>query len=254
MYIFNYSIIYFEMKDRIFVITDERCGGTELGNLFAILKYRVIDDPQTTKEDRNPLIFNKQFVLDNLSFFYKDYDYVKICMISYTEEEYIKIVKQAVELNCKIIFLWRGNLLERALSRAIALETGVWTKKDYNKKYNSYFKLNIGSLQESILDNKKKLQSVENYLKTNSIKYYPLMYENIYNKDLNSHERLDRFYKLLEYIEPDILTTDIKDREIHKKLITSLSPNNKVNDQNSYKRIINIREIYDILGKFRERT
>jgi hypothetical protein len=232
------------MKNKVFVITDERCGGTELGTLFKIIGYNIIDDPQTLKQDRDSKINNKEFVLNNIEYFFEKYDYVKICMVSYTEEEYVRILKKVVDLdiNCKIIFLWRRNYLERGLSKAIAIETGVWSKKDkQTHKQTHNFKIDRIKLKNIINENKKKIMFMDSYLKSNNIRHYPLLYENIYNKDYDGSERVNVFYKILKYVDPDIENSiNIKNRSL---LIETLCPCKKVNDISTYKRIININEL-----------
>lgn len=229
------------MKNKIFVITDERCGGTEIGNLFSMIGYKVIDDPQTIKKGMDPSIYNKDNVLNNINYFFTVYDYVKICMVSYTEEEYIKILKDVINLNCKILFLWRRNHLERGLSKSIAIETGVWTKKDYNRIYKGVFRIDMERLRNLIDENKRKVTYVFSYLKNNDVNYFPVLYENIYNKELNGDQRLVIFYKILDYVDP-IIVDNISVQQ-YSKLVERLCPCKKVNDLATYSRISNINEI-----------
>ena len=229
------------IKNKIFVITDERCGGTQLGNLFSVLGYKVIDDPQTCKDSRNPNVCNKEFVLNNIPYFFKRFDYIKICMVSFSLPEYFKIVRQAAGIGCKFIFLWRSNYLERALSRAIAQETGIWNIYQHNEKYNGNFKLNSKNIREYLEENKKKVSDMHNFLRNNRIKYYPLLYENLYNAKLDGEERSDCFYRIIDYIQPEMLDLIVKNQ--HLKIVKNLSPNYKVNTYLTYRRITNIKDI-----------
>ncbi len=152
------------------------------------------------------------------------------------------------DLKYKIIFLWRKNYLQRASSKAIAQETGVWDKGGASRsnKYNSQFKIDITKLDLFLASNKLKVNKMKNYLQQSNIPHYSLLYEDLYNPLLNGEERSDYFYQLIEYIQPNMIDEIIKSQ--HTSIVKYLSPNKKVNVTNTYKRIENINEIIQKLS------
>lgn len=226
--------------NKVFVITDERCGGTQLGKIFEELGYRIIDDPQTR-------IMDREYVLNNIVDIYKEYDYLKICLVSYSIDEYCFILEQVNNIGCKVIFLWRRNYLERALSKCIAEETGVWFKDQINHKYGNYFRLDIARLRYNLYDNKKKIEYFVEYLKNNGIEHYPVMYENIYNLELCAFKRYKQLLKLLIYVNSDFEQVGI---DIKRRIIDLLSNENKLNCKHTYQRITNIKKICEEFSCF----
>lgn len=229
---------------RVFVITDERCGGTQLGNIFEKIGYSVMDDPQTEKPGRDISVHNKQFVLNNLNYLYKKYNYVKICAVSYTVEEYITIIGQAVDLGCKIVFLWRQNYLERALSKAIAERTGVWHTKDKKKLLSSFYEISIPKLELIIRENKHKINQIKGFLDNNMVWYYPIMYEGLYKGSTVNRYKI--LVNLLRFIDPHL--EDSIDESIEQSIKTCLDPSNRLNSIETYKKIMNIRKVVQKLS------
>lgn len=217
---------------KIFVITDERCGGTQLGNIFTLLGFNVIDDPQTHK-------YNKEYVLNNLTNIFNEYNYVKICMVSYNIEEYIKLIESIPE-DCVIILLWRKNNVERALSKYLAERTGVWHQD--NEKYRRKLKritVDIGTVDKYIIENNHKFELVKNYLNKIEKKYYSIAYENLYDPKFNADQRYVILCDILGRLGVSTIIDDNKKIQIRELL----SPKKKLNSYESYMLVSNINSV-----------
>ena len=227
--------------NKVFVISDERCCGTQLGNIFEIVGYSRIDDPQTIKTNRNKNIFNKSNVLKNFNYFMKNYNYIKICTISFSFKMYARLIRKANRKGYKIIFLWRKNYLERALSRAIAHKTKTWSIEDKTKKWHNNFVVKEKMIERDIHKNMKSVQNIIKYLNELNINYYNLEYSELYGNDLDINQRFDKIKSLFEYIDSNILKELSSNKK--KDILDRLSPIQKVNTISTYKRITNIEKI-----------
>lgn len=229
--------------NKIFVISDERCGGTQFGNIFESLNYRRVDDPQTyniKKKGNNDInINNKINVVNDINYFLANFDYIKVCLISFTIDEYIKILKQVVDHKFKIIFLWRKNYLERALSKAIAMKTGTWSVYNKNKAWGGRFSVDMDNIDNNIKLNKSNISEIKKYLKSNKIKYYNLPFCELYGDQMNINQRYKKILHVFNYVDKNIKIS--KDTEEYIK--DRLSPSRRINNKEVYSRITNINDV-----------
>lgn len=214
-------------KNKVFVISDERCGGTQFGRIFEDLNYNRIDDPQR--------VYSIQDFVLNIKNYQTKYDYIKICAVSFSHNQYKNIIDSFSKAGWTIIFLWR-NYIERAISRAIAESTGVWSKK--NKKWEGNFTINPATVSREIRQNKSKTATIQEHLSQNNIEYYELKYNDLYSEDLDINQRWEKLLDVLKYIDINDISLD---QEANIRL--RLSPNNRVNTKDVYKRINNINNI-----------
>jgi hypothetical protein len=238
--------------NKIFVIADERCGGTQLHNMFKIAGYVSIDDPQTyikDKKGRDIKINNKEFVLNNFDYFANNYNYIKICMSSFTLEEYQKIILMAKAKDYKFIFLWRKNYLERALSKAIAVKTNVWSQFTINEEWENKFELNEQLIQNDLNRNKKMVHNLKKFVKSKNILFYNLLYEHLYLYTDDVEKRYVVLKKIFSYIDKNI-NKNLDNNKIIK-IKERLAPTQKINSIISYRRITNI---VSILNKFSNKS
>ncbi len=227
--------------NKVFVISDERCGGTQLGNFFQFVGYRRVDDPQSKKPKRDNKIFNKHHVLGNFKYFADNYDYIKICMISFSFDEYKKIIQQARKSGFKFIFLWRKNYLQRAVSKAIAKETNCWSQHSVNKKWEGEFRVDTKLIGEEIERNKTVVRQMRDYLAKDNIQFYDLEFSNLYGGKMKTEDRYKKLCELFDSLDINIRKN--LSQNIINKIKERLSPQRRINNSDTYKRIINISEI-----------
>lgn len=224
---------------KIFVIADERCGGSQLGNMFQVLGYNRVDDPQNHPVN-DKTIYNKKNLISNFDYFTK-YNYIKVCMASFSIREYKRLLKEVNNGDWKLIFLWRKNFLERALSKAIGESTGTWHESQSNEKYQNEFKISTWSISREIRSNKKKLLAIKKYLKTNDTPYFDLEFSDLYGNNRNEKQRFEYFTKVIDSVDSELY------KKLNKENITSiksmLSPKKRLNTDNTYSRISNIKQI-----------
>jgi hypothetical protein len=266
------------IKTKIFIITDERCGATNLCNIFKTLGFKVIGDPQTYninvsyRNDRS--INNKTYVINNLGYFYDQYDIVKVSVISFTFEEYTKIINEAKKIGCKFIFLVRKNLLKRAISKAIAQKFDVWNYSDKinfgfwkwrhgsfrDELYSNIFKniffrimnvtmyylpffLDEKFIETELIRNQNSLIKIREHLSSSNIDFYKITYENLYDENRAAEERFSEIVKILKWLYYDKNISNFQYAEI----LGWLGVKRKIN-KNVYSRIINYKKIVDKFG------
>ena len=88
----NKLFFIFKLVMKIFIVTDERCGGTVFTRIFNdVFNMKTIDDPQTGVNRKFPNYNKKDNLLDYL-FNTLNYEVVKCCFCSLTNEEYFKLL------------------------------------------------------------------------------------------------------------------------------------------------------------------
>jgi hypothetical protein len=229
------------VNKKIFVISDERCGGTQLGNMFQIMGHSRIDDPQTMNKNRNTKINTKNYLLKNFTYFAKNYEYIKVCTKSFSTSQYKTLINDAKKNGFEFIFLWRKNFLQRALSRAIAGETGCWSFSSINDKWKHKFKIDENVIGKEIKENKERTIKIKKYLKDNKIDHFDLEYSKLYGSNMNISQRYSYFKIMVDGFDKTLL--DAKKPNVIKKVKEKLSPSQRINTSNTYKRITNINEI-----------
>lgn len=127
-----------------FIATDERTGCTEFTASFRACGLSCIDDPQTVISIPTHSLYNKLVQITGTTNRHdidtwiprvlNAYDVIKICFVSYSVKEYIKILDYADNMGFKIIVVHR-NSFKRAISLEIAKELTRQTKalKDSGK-------------------------------------------------------------------------------------------------------------------------
>ena len=174
---------------KIFIITDERCGGTVFTRIFTdVFGLRRIHDPQTDTLKKIPDLDIKYNIIELLDYCYnvKKFNVLKCCYCSFSFNEYTEIINYVSNNNIKIIFLHRENVFDRALSLAVARTlksigyNNTYGYKDTNiiKPYN----LNLNIYVKELIRHDKDYKNIIQYLNENEIKYVIGM---LYQKSFN---------------------------------------------------------------------
>ena len=115
---------------KIFIMTDERTGSTSLTSLFNCYNMKTIHDPQTRMitKLKNYTDTNKTDKMLDYIYNVMKINVIKCCYISYSIEEYKKIVDYCVEKKIIIIVLHRENMFDRSLSKCICTKINNFNK------------------------------------------------------------------------------------------------------------------------------
>ena len=225
---------------KLFVISDERCGSTQFGRIFDIIGYKRVDDPQT--------VYSMNEFMTKTESFMKRFDYIKVCSVSFTNQQISKLIRIFCGAKWKIVLLWRRNYLERAISRAIAETTGVWSKRHIGDKaiWNADFAINQGTVSKELRQNKKRLSDIKQLLNDYNVNYYDVEFGELYGDKSSIEEKYNKVVQIFDYINPQIINaiTLVQVDKIKERL----SPSNRINGNNVYKQITNIRSIIKSLS------
>lgn len=216
---------------KICIITDERTGGTCFTSMFSGCNLKVCHDPQTSSKKR----FNREFKdeFDLLKFVYEAYDVVKLCYVSFSIDQYIKILNYCIQHNIVIVILHRDDIYKRAQSKSVAQKLrptlGHYNVLDTSKQYKP-FKISIKSYKYDLENYNKHICSHIQYLNDSNKPYYFIIYEELYtNKNLiyDLFDHLSLIVTNKKHIE-DLLNKDYK-TNLKNKLILNQDELNKVN-------------------------
>ena len=171
------------MKQKYFIMTDERCGGTTLCSLFGCCTLTVMHDPQIRTYKREELGGYKgstktQELLEHC---YKalDFDLVKCCYVSFNEDQYKGLLDYCINNKVIIIVLHRSDIYARSLSLEIARNLKEYDKLDPNRNYPS-FSIHIDQYKNNITKYNHMYKSMIAYLINRKYEYRVIDFENLY--------------------------------------------------------------------------
>ena len=219
---------------KIFIMTDERTGSTSLTSLFNCYNMKTIHDPQTRMKTKlkNYTDTNKTDKMLDYIYNVMKINVIKCCYISYSIEEYKKIVDYCVEKKIIIIVLHRENMFDRSLSKCICTKINNFNKL-VNKNDIKPFKIDT---QEYVynLNNYTKMYTMVKYtLQSYNYNYFHVTYEYLF-KNRNAHI----FFKKLDI-------GNIKNEKLFNKII-----NKDYNTPNKLKLVLNLEKLQKINMSF----
>lgn len=197
---------------------------------FSKCKYgpEVIDSPERLK-----------FVLDNI---FESHNIIKHLNVQLSPELNEELLKYP---NCKVIFLWRKNLLQRLISNIISTKAQYWhtdTSVLLKKKFEP---IPAKKIQRRIQSDLEELNKWKEYIEKHVKDYYELTYEGIYGLDLNEDQKIDKLNELYNYLGVDPLENE----KLSQKAKDLLNPKKtKLNSEHTYRLIPNIQKIEKMVG------
>ena len=143
-----------------------------------------------------------------------------------------------------VIYLYRKNLLQRAVSQKLSQQTNIWTASDRNKKREpiKYDRIDIKELNNNIDWVRKERKKNINFFIKSEKPYVILDYDDIFSPYLRNQQKLNKINKIL-------LKIGLEPIKINKYINKLLNPRiSKIASSNYYKNIPNYQEIEDKLG------
>ncbi len=230
-------------SNRVLIYAFSRTGSTQLLKILnSSKKIRLVNEPfnkDSWKENKtsdwnyfklNSIESNKDLKLAITGLFrnYEGFKHIINSSRFYPNIE-IDILKTP---NLKVIFLLRKNLLQRALSHEISMQTGKWKEKTpIDFKFNE---VKLERLEKSITDYKLETNKIRNILKNNEIDFLEVYYEDIFNQ--YQEDSLKKIEKIFNFL-------NITSTKEYLKDIIPLLENKRFNNEEIYQRIPNIYEI-----------
>lgn len=209
------------------IITDERTGGTCFTSMFSGCNLKACADLQTRSKDR----FDREFKdeIDLLKFVYEAHDVVKLCYVSFSVDQYIKILNYCIQHNIVIVILHRDGIYKRAQSKLVASNIKAYNIFDTSKNYKP-FKISIESYKYNLENYNKHICSHIQYLNDNNKSYYFIIYEELYTNKSLIYELFNHLSLTItnkEHIEK-LLNIDYK-TDLKNKLILNKNELDKIN-------------------------
>lgn len=139
----------------------------------------------------------------------------------------------------KVIYLWRRNATQRAVSQEISRQSKEWGRDRTKIIHHSYSPINLINLQDEIDTYLKEVQVYRQILKNSNVNHIEIVYEDLFGLNVSraqKHQILDsiiRFLGIPKYTHSQI-----------KKVDELLDPaNSKVNSDDTYNLIPNIDDV-----------
>jgi len=231
---------------KIFIITDERCGGTVFTRIFNdVFNMKVIHDPQTGAE-RKYNLFNYDVNLLNHLYNNLNYNVIKCSFCSFDIEQYFKLIKYCECNEIKIIVLYRENVFDRALSIAVARtlrNKKIENLKPYGFKDTNLIKpynVNIKLYENEIIRYKKDYSRIMEYLTENNINYFHITFNEFF---INENKLINQ-KKLYSWLGFNI--TNLENNSLFNSLL-----NMDYNTKEANKLILNFNEIEKVNKKYK---
>ncbi len=148
-----------------------------------------------------------------------------------------------------IVYLHRKNILQTIISLLISRKIKYWSHKPdiWREKFEkeNFKTFDIEEIRKRMNKLIKDIRFYKNKLVKNNVKFLELYYEDLFGNDITDERKIDiineifKFFKLEQIKDPDVLN-EIKEL---------LNPDtNKLNSEETYKKIPNIMEIEKELG------
>jgi len=133
-----------------------------------------------------------------------------------------------------IVFLYRENLLQAAVSREISIQSNHWGS-DRNKVLNhTYDAIDIPRMETFIEFVSRRTKLYKSFLEENDISYISISYEKLFGSAIEN--RLKVFQEIEAFLA-------ISDRHKQRNIKKILSPAAKLNRGDTYSKIPNIAEV-----------
>jgi hypothetical protein len=147
--------------------------------------------------------------------------------------------------DCKIIFLWRKNLLQRIISNYISTTANHWGTEREKVLECNYHPIDLTTLAEKLTDSKKRLQMYSRLCGSLGDKCMEVTYEGIFGLNMSPEEKLKKIKEISYFL--GIGEDWVYDKS--ESIKTLLNPSgNKLNSERTYRLIPNIEEIEQKFG------
>lgn len=149
-----------------------------------------------------------------------------------------------VGLGCKVLFLWRRNVLRRAVSSQISKQSGVWDTDGETAKSDlrdfRFRPLDLEWVEWHVRRERASIAHRRELLARSDVDWLDLPYEDLYADDLTPPERWERLRRVLAFLE----LPDIADQEGIEAARRVLQPRRtRLNSVETYRRIPGIEEV-----------
>lgn len=240
--------------DKYIIFAHARSGSTTL--------LRVLEQHEELKMAHEP--FSQGYFIDGLS-------RKKIREISSKKDLYVSLldifrknngfkhIQQHIDINLnkellllekvKIIFLYRKNLLETAISSKISSMVKDWGwNPDKFKEKTKNFKfpsINIKEIEQIINKIKTQNNEYKSFIMENNIPFFELAYEDLFGPSITYEKKVEIINKIFDFLNK----SHISDPKKIEKIKHMLNPEEmKTGSVDLYKKIPNIMEIEKTFG------
>lgn len=180
--------------------------------------HKIITSPETMNQALNE-IFGK-------------FSAIKVLDYQFPQDIYEALLSRK---ELKILFLRRKNLLDGAISTAVAHQTSQWHKQDDQTVYGNLKPIDVQEIKDWMENVSKMNKTYDKFLKENRTgDYLELFYEDLYSDNFdNNKQNLQQICSFLDISMPS-------DEEINKYMTPSEA---KINYQDIYRKIPNYEEL-----------
>ena len=149
-----------------------------------------------------------------------------------------------IGLGCKVVFLWRRNILRRAVSSQISKQTGVWDREGEAAKNDfgdfSFRPLDLQWIEWHVRRERESIARRMELLARSNVEWLDLCYEDLYADELTARERWEGLGRVLAFLG----VPDIADQEAMEAVRQVLQPTRtKLNSPEIYRRIPGIKDV-----------
>ncbi len=237
-----------EDQPEVFITTDERCGGTSLTEIVRlIMQTHAIDDPYSdnwlSRSEEPDLPFMhapKGDPADCLKLVYSNAGCIKNSSTLFPPTAYRPLITAVAQRGCRVVLLWRENVLQRAISLALAKRTKIYGNYDWTKepRLTNYTELRVAldideirNLVETYSERTSDIRSMLNDLAPD---FLEIRYEDLFSTIKTTDEKLASLMDLCYFceVDPEVLTSQ------RERLELILSPSQKMNSPELYRRMV----------------
>jgi hypothetical protein len=152
-------------------------------------------------------------------------------------------------LGCKVLFLWRRNILRRAVSSQISKQTGVWDTEDEAQKstlrHFAFAPLDLAWVKWHVQYERASIADRMRLLADSNVEWLDLCYEDLYDDGLTPQQQWQKLQEVTAFLG----LSEITDPDAIEAARRILDPKRtKLNSLEVYRRIPGIEEVERCFG------
>jgi hypothetical protein len=236
-----YQSLLRRSSEALLVLAHARSGSTSLLKVLdAHEDFRMVNEPfNPTREkwghnyrDEVSNVDDLDHTLDELFHYYNG---MKHLIYQLPEELNHHLLKRAG----RRILLFRRNTLQAVVSAMIATQTGIWFGNRKHVLKHEMEPLDINEVSARVAWVQESVQKYRQFLIEHDLPFLELAYEDVFDRRLATSVKLSKIKEIFDFLGVEEL-----DDEVIGKIREILNPRkHKLNSDETYQRIPNVREI-----------
>lgn len=215
-------------------------GSTNLMNVFnALPNIKVFSEPFNVALHNIACdVNNDTYIQRRLTEVFDEHNGIKHCWGQLSREKNVSLLHLATKQHgAKLIFLHRGNTIQRAVSLMLSQQSGVWHKHD-GQEVGLFKPIDLDMLRRMVQHEDTSVPFYRECFSQMLIQHHEILYEDLFDPKKSLEDKCCIIDHALQFLGFALSITPY-----HTKASSYLDVDKKLSDEMRYKRIPNLGEI-----------